>query len=174
MSWNYRVVFHPENNLFKIHEVYYRGKKRVYGWTDDDIHPMAENITGLKKTMTWMRKALSAPIAIEKKSGKRVRLVPLKKKIDSPLHRSQEEYRVLWRELKTEPWFGESWVQIHRVYLSKSGEIESYDPDPVRPVGTTLKELSRHLRMIQKAFNYPTLEEVSCRGKIRLKTLKGK
>ncbi|MEA3352215.1 MAG: hypothetical protein U9Q33_00160 [Campylobacterota bacterium] len=49
--------------------------------------------------------------------------------------------------------------QIHEVYYSKKGIIESWTEDPVIPYGNTKKELKKELKYFQSALKYPILTE---------------
>lgn len=69
MSWNYRILVKVYTNglgeteiAFSMHEVYYKktGKPRAY--STEPISPHGESLTGVRKDLTYMRKALSKPI----------------------------------------------------------------------------------------------------------------
>lgn len=47
MSWNYRVMYHeeedPNNNWYGVHEVFYTSEDKIWAWTENPIEPIGES-----------------------------------------------------------------------------------------------------------------------------------
>jgi hypothetical protein len=63
MSWNYRVVQHP-NGEFYIHEAFYnkRGDKKPHSITENGIKPFGGTLSELKGDLAYMVEALKKPV----------------------------------------------------------------------------------------------------------------
>lgn len=62
--------------------------------------------------------------------------------------------------------------QIHEVYYSDDGSIESWTENPVAPRGENPTELQSEIRLFSAALNQPVLEEVECNGEETLLEIK--
>jgi len=70
-------------------------------------------------------------------------------------------YRVIRKEHES----GEIHFQIHEVYYSEDGFIQSWTVDPVLPSGESLSELREDIRYFLSAFRKDALEEAQENGK---------
>ena len=78
MTWNHRVMrrIRPkatkgEQVQFGIYEVYYE-RKKVIGWTRDEMSPRGDDLNELKESFKQMDQAFNAPV-LDYKTGKEIK-----------------------------------------------------------------------------------------------------
>ena len=79
--WNHRVIYKKDKKTgfksFKIHEVYYSKKGKIQSWTEESVSPIGETKKILKKELKYFKNALKKPVLVEKKKGKKFKLIEL-------------------------------------------------------------------------------------------------
>lgn len=64
MSFNYRIIAHP-NNMYGLHEVYYNDEGEIWGWSVDPIDGLFESREDLEGTFrTICADVLDTPAAV--------------------------------------------------------------------------------------------------------------
>lgn len=67
MTWNHRILFHPEHGsetaYFAVHECFYgrKGAKIPHSWTEEPIRIIEDSMPDLQKTLKRMLKACTQP-----------------------------------------------------------------------------------------------------------------
>ncbi|MBI5103130.1 MAG: hypothetical protein HZB33_15045 [Nitrospirae bacterium] len=58
--WNYRVIENEE--VFRIHEVYYNSKGEITGFSENPITPLGETLDELRGDLEYYIQALGRPV----------------------------------------------------------------------------------------------------------------
>jgi hypothetical protein len=79
MHWNHRVIVRLEGleQLYELHEVYYRDDGSIEGWTAGPVRVMGDSVKEMKQSLRWMLKAMDKPVLTVKKQGRKEVLVPV-------------------------------------------------------------------------------------------------